>query len=116
MANEYDVTSVGVNPSADRSHRMRMYFIAMSIRVLCVASLFFVRGLWLILVGALAVVLPYFAVLVANAHDHRGGEQPEAPAPLALEDPHPAARPESASQTTIIVDAPAERRARGDAQ
>ncbi len=109
---------------------MRMYFIAMSIRVLCVVSLFWVRGWWIILVAAGAILLPYFAVLVANAVSHTGGQAPEAPTPLELlpgaADPG-AARTSDAfgapageagtDETVIVVDAPAERRssARGDA-
>src|SRR5690554_4860116 len=72
MAKSYSVTSAGVNPAEDRAHRMRMYFIAMSLRVACVASLFWVRGWWVLLAAAGAVLLPWFAVMVGNAVAHGG--------------------------------------------
>lgn len=124
MAREYDLTSVGINPAEDRAHRMRTYFIAMSVRIACVASLFFVRGWWILLVGTAAIVLPYFAVLVANQAEHRGGARPESPTPLELEGVDsdvtggsgetatPAGADAAASEVLLIVDAPAERRAR----
>lgn len=109
----YEVTSVGVNPAADRAHRMRVYFIAMSVRIACVASLFFVRGWWILLVGLAAVILPYFAVLVANQAEHRSGPGPETPTPLELTGAAPTAPREPVSDPArelLVVDAPAERR------
>ena len=121
MARQYDLTAVGISPAADRAHRMRTYFIAMSVRVACVASLFFVRGWWILLVGAGAVLLPYFAVLIANQAEHRASTRPEPPSPLELGGSAPAGPPHSetsasdhfepaVSETVLIVDAPAERR------
>lgn len=114
MAARYDVTSVGVNPADDRAHRMRVYFIAMTIRVACVASLFFVRGWWILLVGAGAVLLPYFAVIIANQAAHGQGRRPDAPPPLELTPGE--TLPEPASETLIVVDAPADRRPAGAAE
>lgn len=106
---------------------MRMYFFTMSLRVLCVVSLFWVRGPWIILVGAGAVVLPYVAVLIANAVSHTGGQAPEAPTPRELgsgengEHARPAegnlpGRPSPENgPSVIVVDAPAERRSSGSA-
>lgn len=121
MAQQYDVTSVGVNPAEDRARRMRTYFIAMTIRILCVISLFWVRGWWVLLVGLAVVILPYFAVLVANAVAHDPGQQPDAPTPLELTGTEPVVAepgaPSSApSATLIVVDAPAERRASSPAE
>ncbi len=121
VTQQYDVTSVGVNPTKDRSYRMRMYFLTMSVRVLCVISLFWVRGWWVILVGIGAVVLPYVAVLIANAVSHVGGVAPDAPSPLELqgapyvdsEDERGAADGASAAGAIIVIDAPAERRTSG---
>lgn len=113
MAQQFDVTSVGVNPAEDRAHRMRVYFIAMTVRILCVVSLFWVRGWWVLLVGIAVVVLPYVAVLIANEVAHDGGASPDAPTPLELSaTAEPAASEETATTPNIIVvDAPAERRA-----
>lgn len=115
MVEQYRVTSAGVNPAEDRAHRMRMYFIAMSLRVVCIASLFWVRGWWVLLAAAGAIILPWFAVLVANAVNHEGeGERPEAPTPLEIESAHDAADTAPVPQETLIViDAPAERRSTG---
>lgn len=124
MAQEYRVTSVGVNPAKDRAYRMRMYFATMTLRVACIVSLFWVRGPWIILVAIGAIVLPYVAVLIANAVSHVGGETHETPSPLELvsgepgksqtqndSDPaEPGQGDAPAASALIVVDAPAERR------
>lgn len=111
MAKSYSVTSAGVNPTEDRAHRMRMYFIAMSLRVLCVVSLFWVRGWWVLAVAAGAILLPWFAVLVGNAVAHGGEKAPDAPDPLQLSAGEAKATPESAASTLLVVDVDPERRA-----
>lgn len=112
MAERYRVTSLGVSPAQDRAHRMRFYFIAMSVRVVCVASLFFVRGWWILLAAAGAILLPYFAVILANAASTQDDERPEPPAPRELSSPPSDAARASAdpSEHLIVIDAPAERR------
>ena len=118
MAKQYKLTSVGVNPARDRAYRMRMYFLTMTLRMLCIISLFWVRGPWIILVAIGAIVLPYFAVLIANAVSHVGGTAPDAPTPHELEaplaPPEPTGTAAPPSQTIIVIDAPAERRSRGE--
>ena len=125
VAQQYKVTSVGVNPAKDRAYRMRMYFATMTLRVLCIVSLFWVRGPWIILVAIGAIVLPYVAVLIANAVSHVGGEAHETPTPLELtsseasegtvpgdvQTGETASNDVPAASTLIVVDAPAERRA-----
>lgn len=114
MAQQYEVTSVGVNPADDRAHRMRSYFIVMSLRVACVVSLFWVRGWWVLLVGLGAVVLPYFAVLIANAVAHNGGNDVDAPTALELTgEPTSVPVDRAEPSTLIVVDAPGERRSQG---
>lgn len=108
-APSYSVTSAGVNPAEDRAHRMRMYFTAMSLRVACVASLFWLRGWWVLLAAAGAILLPWFAVMVGNAVAHNGGEAPDAPEPQMLEG-GPAEAAEPAAETLIVVDVAPERR------
>lgn len=54
-------------PHTDEMHaRMIKYTVSMSIRVVCLFLLFFVHGwmLWVVIAGA--VVLPWFAVVIAN--------------------------------------------------
>lgn len=116
MAERYEVTSVGVSPAQDRIHRMRSYFIAMTIRLLCVFSLFWIRGWWIVLVGIGAVVLPMFAVLIANAVSHNGGQNPDSPTPHQLKPGSQSG--DSAQQATdqqvIVVDMFSERRHSND--
>ncbi|MBC9935383.1 MULTISPECIES: DUF3099 domain-containing protein [unclassified Leucobacter] len=109
---EYLVTSVGETPAEERSRRMRSYYVAMSLRLLCVASLAFVRGWWIIIPALGAILLPYFAVMIGNAIGSREGSAPAEMTPQALtgapgEPPEPG---EAAGPLLIVVDAPAERR------
>ncbi|MER1998096.1 MAG: DUF3099 domain-containing protein [Arthrobacter sp.] len=74
----------------DEMHaRMVKYTISMSIRMVCLFLLFFVHGwmLWVVVAGA--VVLPWFAVVIANGGSdsgNMGGDSPyEASAPQQLE-------------------------------
>lgn len=81
----YSVTSAGVNPAEDRAHRMRMYFVAMALRVACVASLFWLRGWWISIAVIGSIVLPWFAVMVGNAVAHGGEEDVSSLEPLQVE-------------------------------
>ncbi len=47
---------------------MLKYSIAMAVRLACILGCFFVEGWWIIVLAAGAVVLPYFAVVLANVH------------------------------------------------
>lgn len=111
MAENFNVTGVGQNPGDDRAHRMRFYFISMTLRFLCVASLLWVRGWWVFLPIIGAVVLPYLAVMIGNAaanlNDSAG---PEKIAPQQLT----AAQTQSPQQKVIVVDAPASRYSSGE--
>lgn len=109
MSQEYRVTSAGVSAAEDRSHRMRMYFIAMALRVVCVVSLFWVHGWWIILPAVGTVVLPWFAVMVGNAVAQSTREEFDAAEPLEIDAPEdnaPAAEPE-----LIVLDVEPTRRA-----
>lgn len=53
---------------------MVRYLIAMGIRLVCVLLCFFVQGWWLILPAIGAIVLPYVAVVIANASMRAAGE------------------------------------------
>lgn len=110
MAKSYSVTSAGVSPADDRAHRMRMYFFAMALRVLCVVSLFWVRGWWVLLVAAGAVLLPWFAVLVGNAVAHNAGDAPDAPEPQQLTAPATQAAEADAAVELIVIDVEPTRR------
>lgn len=97
--------------------RMIKYSVSMGIRIICLGLLFFVHGwlLWVVIAGA--VVLPYFAVVIANAgSDTRNMTASESlidtlPAP-ALEPPSPQEHRDSPETTLLhgelVEDDPAE--------
>ncbi|WP_449277304.1 DUF3099 domain-containing protein [Leucobacter sp. GX24907] len=109
MGESYRVTTVGMAPAEDRAKRMRFYYMAMGLRMLCVASLLFVRGWWIAVALLGAVLLPYFAVMIANAVAATPDEEVDAPEPLSIagsdsgtaSSTSPADRP-----PVIVVDAP----------
>lgn len=69
MKHPTDITSLPDSPVEERRRRMIRYSITMGIRLVCLAACFFVEGWWLLLPAAGAVVLPYVAVVLANAGD-----------------------------------------------
>jgi hypothetical protein len=60
------ITNLPLSPDEERRHRMIKYSVAMGIRVLCIISILFVPGWWVIIPAIGAVFLPYFAVVIAN--------------------------------------------------
>ena len=69
------VTSIAIAPEQERRSRMIRYAIAMTIRFACVVLAVVVQGwaVWIFIAGA--VLLPYFAVVLANAHDQSGNQK-----------------------------------------
>jgi hypothetical protein len=60
------VTNLAASPEAERRSRMIRYTIAMTVRMICIVLAILVQG-WLMWVCfALAIVLPYWAVVIAN--------------------------------------------------
>lgn len=69
------VTSLEFSPEAERRSRMLKYTIAMSIRVVCLVLGIFLQG-WLMWVAfALAIFLPYVAVVLANSDSGSSSSQ-----------------------------------------
>jgi hypothetical protein len=65
---EYVITTAPESHATDLGRRRRKYIISMSIRLICVVLLFLVpKGWWSILIAIGAVVIPYVAVVDANA-------------------------------------------------
>ena len=60
------ITSLPVSDEVERRNRMIKYSIAMAVRVVCIVLLLFVQGWWLVICAIGAIVLPYFAVVIAN--------------------------------------------------
>lgn len=107
----FNVTSAGMSPEVERAKRMRFYTIAMSIRIACVASLFFVRGWWIVVIALGAIFLPYIAVLIANEKNNNVSEMPEPVPPLELmNNTRSMSTDVPADPPLIVVDDPAERR------
>ncbi|WP_445337044.1 DUF3099 domain-containing protein [Clavibacter sp. CFBP 8614] len=71
-APQQSVTSLPRSPQEDRHARMVKYTIAMSIRMVCILSCLFLQGWWLAVAAVGAVVLPYFAVILANVGGNQG--------------------------------------------
>lgn len=72
------ITSLPLSPDEERHGRVVRYVVAMSVRLICVVLVFFLQGGWQFVAIAGAIVLPYFAVVVANVKMQRGGRA-EAP-------------------------------------
>ncbi|EWT01799.1 hypothetical protein N865_08035 [Intrasporangium oryzae NRRL B-24470] len=79
----HTVTSAATSTTDDQDQRVRRYLTMMGIRVACFGLLFVTTGWmrWVAIAGA--VVLPYFAVVVANAVSPRqtGTIEPVTPQP-----------------------------------
>lgn len=72
------VTSARRPHSEEISGRTRRYLISMGIRTVCLVLAIFVLHGWLRVIGiGVAIVLPWFAVVLANAGPVIGDENPE---------------------------------------
>jgi hypothetical protein len=90
----YRITSAGGSRSADMQQRATRYLVSMGIRTLCVILVILVPGplRWVFAVGA--IVLPYIAVVAANAAGERRVRPLQGPPPAvgrSLPAPPPAA-------------------------
>lgn len=75
MGGSNTITSLPPAPVDERHGRMVRYSVSMGIRMACIIIIFFVPGWWRLLPAIAAVVLPYIAVVLANAgHDGTPGE------------------------------------------
>src|SRR5664279_5957421 len=84
------VTSARPGHSREMAGRSRRYLISMAVRVVCLILAIFVLTGWLRLVGvAAAVVLPWIAVVVANAGPASDRDEPNfvSPERVAIEGP-----------------------------
>ena len=86
------VTSLPQSPQDEADHRVRRYALTMSIRIACFALMMFVQPYgWYTWVFALAAaVLPYIAVVFANAGSDSTDTTAESPV-LQIEQPTSAA-------------------------
>ena len=84
----HTITTAAPSHTADINARTKRYLFMMGTRIVCFILAVIVSGWprWAFIVGA--IVLPYLAVVVANARDERHRVNQE------LEPPGPSARPE----------------------
>lgn len=82
----HNVTAMPLTADEERRIRMRNYTISMAIRTLCFVSLIWVRGWWMLIPLVGAVLIPYFAVVLANARGSRRAQPVERPSSIALYD------------------------------
>jgi hypothetical protein len=59
-------TSLPIAPVDERRIRMVKYSVAMGIRMVCIVAMLFVTDWWLVVCATGAIVLPYFAMIIAN--------------------------------------------------
>lgn len=72
---------------------MIKYSVTMGIRVLCLISILFVHGWWIIIPALGAVFLPYFAVVLANVGAGERGAVVLRPGSIEPVNPPRGARP-----------------------
>ena len=66
MQKRQSATALEASPDEERHSRLVKYTVAMSVRMVCIVLGVFTQG-WLMWVFfALAIFLPYFAVIIAN--------------------------------------------------
>ncbi|MGV8885176.1 MAG: DUF3099 domain-containing protein [Microbacteriaceae bacterium] len=90
MNSPQSITSLPLSPVLERRKRMINYTVAMSIRTVCVIIGLFMQGWWLLIFVLAAMILPYFAVVLANTVISGQGatvERPGVLVPLALPRP-----------------------------
>lgn len=81
MAKRQSVTSLDLSPEQERKQRMVRYTIAMSIRTICIILGVISTGVLMWVFFALAIFLPYFAVVLANAQGGKSSKQSDRLAP-----------------------------------
>lgn len=85
------LTDLPPSPHDEQRSRMIKYSLMMSIRVVCIVVCvvvgILVPGWWLVIPALGAVVLPYVAVVVANAVRRGSGANVERPGGILRRDP-----------------------------
>jgi hypothetical protein len=68
------ITALPASPADDRRGRFRRYVFTMTVRVVCFVVAVCLHDVWSVLPLVLAGVIPWVAVVVANAGNRRGGD------------------------------------------
>ena len=77
-------TSLPLAPIDERRIRMIKYSVAMGIRMACIIAMLFVKDWWLVVCATGAIVLPYFAMIIANVKIAPKQGNVERPATIVL--------------------------------
>jgi hypothetical protein len=74
----YDISGARTSLSDDQRDRQRKYMISMTLRVICFGAAIFTDGpfRWVMLAGS--VILPWMAVVIANAGRENGRRSAQA--------------------------------------
>jgi len=99
----HTITSAQRSLSDEQSGRTRKYLISMGIRTACVIGAIFIPGWprWVLIAGA--VVLPYLAVVIANAGKSRD-EGSAAPVPVQVQAARPALPSSTKALEGVVID------------
>jgi len=65
------ITELPSSPEVDRRSRMIRYYVAMGIRMVCLVLAVVIPDWWRVIPAVGAIVLPYFAVVIANNASRR---------------------------------------------
>lgn len=79
-----NITSMSESAEEERQSRTRRYLLMMAIRTICLMLMVFVRGPWLWAVAAVAIFMPWIAVVLANHVRQRRMSQMRSPNDSAL--------------------------------
>lgn len=91
-----NITSMPQSVEDERRARMVKYLVMMGIRGICLLSLIWVRGPWMLVAAAGAIFLPYFAVVIANAVSPRKRADVDRPSNITVLHPDDAVDDEGA--------------------
>ncbi len=80
------LTELPPSPQEEQSARMRRYALTMGVRMVCIVACLFVQGWWLLIPAIGAIVLPYIAVVLANAVSPGPGRRVERPGAVERRD------------------------------
>jgi hypothetical protein len=78
MKSTHSITTLPDSPDQDRRHRLNRYVWQMGFRVLCFVAAVLIGTVWhswlFVVPIVLAGVIPWVAVVIANAGNHRGDD------------------------------------------
>lgn len=83
----HSITTLPKSAATDRHRRMIQYIVAQAVRLACFVGALFATGWWQLILVIAAVVLPYIAVVLANAANRVPGAAVEVPGQRELDAP-----------------------------